>query len=110
MTPDPRRPRIISRAEVPTDTPARYAKQLLAHLGRKLDFVTQGSTSVTNIGEATGQVIVGECALTMIATGVDEEAVAQVEHVLGSHLERFGQRNELVVAWTRDTKAPAIPD
>jgi len=107
MTPDPRRPLIISRAEVSTDTPARYAKQLQAHLGRKLNFSTEGSISTATIGEATGQIVVGDSTLTLIATGVDEEAVAQVEHVLGSHLERFGQRNELTVTWTRDTTAPA---
>lgn len=106
MTPDPRPQLIISRAEVSTDTPARYAKQLVAHLGQKLDFKTDESTSTTTIGEATGQIVVGDKTLTMIATGVDNEAVAQVEHVLGSHLERFGQRNELTVTWTRDTTAP----
>lgn len=110
MTPDSPRPLITSRAKVMTDTPARYAKQLLAHLGRKLDFTTQGSTSTTTIGEATGQLIVGESALTMIATGVDDQSVARVEHVLGSHFERFGLRNELVVTWTRDTALSAIPE
>jgi len=103
------RPLITSRAEVLTDAPARYAKQLLAHLGRKLEFTTQGSTSTTTIGKATGQLIVGERALTMIATGVDAQSLARVEHVLGSHLERFGQRNGLIVTWTRDTGLPAIP-
>jgi hypothetical protein len=110
MTPDSPRPLITSRAEVLTDTPARYAKQLLAHLGRKLDFATQGSTWTTTIGEATGQLIVGDSALIMIATGVDDQSVARVEHVLGSHLERFGQRNELVVTWTRDSDMSAIPE
>ena len=103
MIPDPYRPLITSHAEVVTDTPARYAKQLIAHLGRKLDFSTEGSTSTTTIGEATGQVVVGDGSLILIATGVDDKAVAQVEHVLGSHLERFGQRNELTVIWARDT-------
>jgi hypothetical protein len=27
--------------------------------------------------------------------------LARVEDVLGRHLERFGQRNELVVSWVR---------
>jgi hypothetical protein len=109
MTADSPRPLITSRAEVLTDAPERYAKQLLAHLGRKLDFTTHGSTSTMTIGEATGQLIIDERALTMIATGVDAQSVARVEHVLGSHLERFGQRSELVVTWTRGTAVPAIP-
>ena len=97
LIPGPYRPLITSHAEVITDTPARYAKQLIAQLGRKLDFNIEDATSTTTIGEATGQVVVGDGSLILIATGVDVEAVAQVEHVLGSHLERFGQRNELTV-------------
>jgi hypothetical protein len=36
----------------------------------------------------------------------DAESLARVQHVLGSHLERFGQRNELTVSWiTQDAGA-----
>jgi hypothetical protein len=98
-------PTITSRAEVSTDAAGRYAKQLVAHLGRKLDFTTEGATSSATIGDATGRVVVGDGVLTLIASGDDEEAVARVEHVLGSHLERFGQRNELTVTWTRASSA-----
>jgi phospholipase/carboxylesterase len=99
--PNPPRRVITSRADVATDAPGRYAKQLVAHLGRKLEFTTTGATSTTTIGEATGEVVVGDGVLTLVASGNDEDAVARVEHVLGSHLERFGQRNELAVTWTR---------
>lgn len=95
------RAQITSRAEVVTDAPDRYAKQLVSHLGRKLDFTTEGSTSTAAIGEATARIVVGDGVLTLIATGSDEHAVARVEHVLGSHLERFGQRNELSITWVR---------
>jgi uncharacterized protein len=92
---------ITSRADVATDVPARYAKQLVAHLGRKLTFTTEGSSSTAAIGAGTGQVVVGDGVLTLLAAGPDEEAVATVEHVLGSHLERFAQRDELTVTWSR---------
>jgi hypothetical protein len=90
-----------SRADVPTDSPARYAKQLVAHLGRKVTFTTEGATSTATFGDTVGQVVVGDGALTLLVSGPDAEGVARVEHVLGSHLERFGQRNELTVRWTR---------
>ena len=90
-----------SRADVTTDNPGRYAKQLVSHLGHKVDFTTQGDTSTATIGGARAQVVVGDGVLTLLAEGEDEQAVALVEHVLGSHLERFGQRNELTVRWTR---------
>jgi hypothetical protein len=95
-------PAITSRALVVTEAPARYAKQLVAHLGRKLAFTTHGATSTTAIGDASGHIIVGDGVITLVATGDDEKAVARVEHVLGSHLERFGQRSGLSVTWTRD--------
>ena len=92
---------LTSRADVVTEAPGRYAKQLIAHLGRKVESTTDGPTATAAFGSATGQIIVGDGILTLLATGTDEAGVARVEHVLGSHLERFGQRNELTVAWTR---------
>jgi hypothetical protein len=92
---------VFSRADVATATPERYAKQLVAHLGRKVSFSTDGGISTATIGDATGQVIVGDGVLTLTATGSDPAAVAVVEDVLGRHLERFGARNELAVHWVR---------
>jgi len=94
---------ITSRADVRTDAPARYAKQLVSHLGRKVDFAVDGTTSTARFGTATGQVVVGDGVLALVASGTDPDDVALVERVLGSHLERFGQRNELTVSWTRTT-------
>ncbi|PPK71130.1 hypothetical protein CLV40_101319 [Actinokineospora auranticolor] len=98
-------PTYTSRADVATDSPERYAKQLVAHLSRKIEFSTDGPTSTTTIADTTGQVIIGDGVLTLTATGTDPEGIARVEHVLGSHLERFGQRKELVVTWTRTEEA-----
>ena len=91
----------FSRADVVTATPERYAKQLVSHLGRRVEWVTDGATSTATWGTATGQVVVGDGVLKLIASGPDAEAVAHVENVLGRHLERFGQRNELTVTWIR---------
>jgi hypothetical protein len=92
---------ITSRADVVTDAPARYAKQLVAHLGRKIRFSTEGASSTATLGSATAGIVVGDGRVTLLASGSDEADVARVEHVLGSHLERFGQRNELTVSWVR---------
>lgn len=102
MTLPPTLPLIRSRADVTTDAPARYAKQLVSHLGRKVGFDTEGATSTAQIAGATAQVVVGDGVLTLLATGQEEDAVARVEHVLGGHLERFAQRSELTVRWTRE--------
>lgn len=107
MTHDTTAQMIASRADVTTDAAARYAMQLVAHLGRKLEFTTNGDTSTASVGDATAQVIVGDGVLSLLVAGDDEEAVSRVQHVLGSHLERFGQRTQLTVAWTRATHVPA---
>ena len=99
---------IGSRADVATGAPARYAKQLISHLGRKVPFTGDATTTPATavIGAATAGIVVGEGVLTLWAAGDDEESVARVEHVLGSHLERFAQREALAVRWVRNGAAP----
>ena len=90
---------LTSRADVPTTDPARYAKQLVSHLGRRVEWTTDGAISSARFGEGTGRVIVGEGVLTLLAEAPDGEGLARVQDVLARHLERFGQRNELAVTW-----------
>ena len=91
-----------ARADVPTDSPDRYAKQLLSHLGQRTAWTTDGGTSTAAIAGGTGRIVVGDGVLTLIAEAPDDETLTRVQHVLGSHLERFGQRNELTVTWHSD--------
>ena len=93
----------LSRAALATDAPARYAKQLVAHLGRKVAFTTQGDTSTATVDGLT--LTVADTTLTLTVTGSDPTAVARGEHALGSHLERFGARRGLTVTWTRSSTA-----
>jgi hypothetical protein len=96
---------LTARADVPTDAPARYAKQLVSHLGRKVEFTTDGARSTAIIAGGTGVIEVGEGVLTLRAEASDDETLDRVQDVLGRHLERFGQRNELTVVWTADQPA-----
>jgi uncharacterized protein len=92
---------LTARADVATDAPQRYAKQLVSHLGRRVPFTTDGDRSTARFGDGTGSVVVGDGVLTLLAEAPDAETLDRVQQVLGSHLERFGQRNELVVTWVR---------
>ena len=95
---------LISRADVPTDAPARYAKQLISHLGRRVPFSEEADGSWTTVvGEARGRIVVGDGVLALRAEADDEEALARSEHAVGSHLERFGARAALTVTWRRTT-------
>lgn len=94
-----------STAVVPTDAAVRYAKQLLAHLGRKnpvedVDGAPDGGRLVFTYGIGTVRPEDGRLVLEAVAD--DEEALARVQDVLGRHLERFGARRELTVRWSPD--------
>jgi uncharacterized protein len=93
-----------ARADVATDAPARYAKQLISHLGRRIPFTEDGDGAWTTVvGEARGRIVLGDGVLTLDAEAPDEKTLARVEHALGSHLERFGSRAALTVTWHRAT-------
>ena len=92
---------ITSTARVPTDAAARYAKQLVAHLGRKVLVVelADGASRLT-LSSGTGTVRPLDTALEMVAEAEDQDSLVQVQDVLSRHLVRFGARRELSVEWT----------
>jgi hypothetical protein len=90
---------ITSHAEVPTDKPVAYMRQLCKHFGHKVD---------ASFGDEDGyiQFEFGRCslhaaggALELEVSAADAESHERMERVIGSHLERFGRRDELSVAW-----------
>ena len=92
-----------SRADVATDTPARYAKQLVSHLGRKVAFTEDQGIWSADLNGSVARITPGEGVLVLQAEAPDVESLARIEHALGSHLERFGQRKELTITWHRAT-------
>ena len=103
-------PLLTSRADVVTDTPGRYAKQLISHLGRKVDFVHESSSTgdswTAHVAGAVARITVQDGLLVLQAEAPEPEGLARLEGALGNHLERFGQRRELTVTWQR-SPAPA---
>jgi hypothetical protein len=90
-----------AHASVATDAAERYAKQLASHLGRKAEVREEPGGTRIVIGA-------GDCLLSsrpdhldLVATAADQEGLDRVMDVVGRHLERFGQRHELRVDWTR---------
>ncbi|MFJ4569144.1 DUF2218 domain-containing protein [Streptomyces caelestis] len=90
-----------SHADVPTARAERWRKQLASHLGRKCEVVRDGDTITLLLAG-------GSCAMTYDATtlrldagGPDQDTLAQVQHVIGVHLERFASEEGLRVAWHR---------
>jgi 2-iminobutanoate/2-iminopropanoate deaminase len=106
MTPEPMtpEPRHSSTAVVAAEAAARYAKQLLSHVGRKatvqpLEGVPEGGRLVFAYGVGTVRPENGR--LVLQASASDPESLARVEDVLGRHLVRFGARQQLTVSWER---------
>ncbi|MGW7023310.1 DUF2218 domain-containing protein [Streptomyces decoyicus] len=92
-----------SHARVATDRPHRYAKQLAAHLGRRINATWdeesgQGRLAFPN-GTGTLAAIPGALVLTVESS---EPNLAALEDVVGRHLVRFGLKDELVVQWRRE--------
>ncbi len=88
-----------SHANVTTDKPVAYMRQLCKHFGHKVD---------ASFGDDSGyiQFEFGRCelhakagTLTLDVRAADGESHERMERVIGSHLERFGRRDELSVAW-----------
>lgn len=90
-------------AVVVTEKPTPYMKQLCKHFGHKLD---------ARFTEDDGEIVfeMGTCkldatrpdALVLHAISDDDAGLDGLQSVIGSHLERFGKRDELSVGWTRD--------
>ncbi len=90
-----------SHASVATEKPTPYMKQLCKHFGHKVEvaFDDERGTIVLAMGrcelDATHAGV-----LKMHAQAADAESLARTEQVVGSHLERFGRRDELSVSWS----------
>ena len=101
-----------SVAHVPTDRPARYGRQLVAHMGRKIttswdDDSATGLLSFDLEGPVTGVVELacddGALVLTLRTAA---ERLDRLEQITGIHLARFGYKEGLTVVWTRDDGTP----
>lgn len=89
-----------AHATVATAAAARYAKQLASHLGRKAEVrdEIEGSRVVLTVGSCL--LVAGDHALGLHAQSGTADGLERVQQVIGSHLERFGQREGLTVMWS----------
>lgn len=97
---------MISIATVGTDRAARYGKQLVSHMGRKISGSWEedhGNLSFADRGEIV--LTARPDALVMELTCADSEC-DQLEQVVGIHLARFGVKDSLRISWIRDGGVP----
>ncbi|MFE1437363.1 DUF2218 domain-containing protein [Streptomyces sp. NPDC058739] len=98
-----------SQARVVTDRPHRYAKQLASHLGRRIETSWDEESGEGRLvfpdGAGIGVLTAAEGALLLDVT-TEAEHLDRIEDVVGRHLVRFGNKDELEVRWSRDTGEP----
>jgi hypothetical protein len=90
-----------SRAQVTTDQPARYVKQIVSHLGHRLTTRLEADgTGVVEFDDGRCTLTAGAGGLQLSATAAEPAGLDHVRDVLGRHLERFGARENLQVRWS----------
>jgi hypothetical protein len=97
-----------STSRVPTDRPARYAKQLAAHLSRRLstEWDDVAGTGWIELDGDRALLTARDDALLLRIDGADAEVLDRFENVIGRHLVKFGRKDELIVEWVRDDGTP----
>jgi hypothetical protein len=91
---------ITSRAEVPTDKPVAYMRQLCKHFGHKVDASFDDDSGYIQFEFGRCELQASGAVLAIEVSAPDDESHERMERVVGSHLERFGRRDELSVSWT----------
>jgi hypothetical protein len=92
---------LVSLARVETDRPSRYLTQLCEHFSVETHCDWTDDSGLIQFDFGACRLVAEEAALVLTAEGPDEASLTRVEQVTGSHLERFGARDELTVAWSR---------
>ena len=90
---------ITSRAEVPTDKPVPYMRQLCKHFGHKSDAQFGDDSGYIQFEFGRCELHAADGVLALAVSAGDQESHERMERVIGSHLERFGRRDGLSVAW-----------
>jgi uncharacterized protein len=91
---------VTSTARVMTERGERYRKQLASHFGNRIEVTETPAGTVLAWGfGGTTTLAVDADALVMLAAADDSETLDRVKDVTGRHLERFGEKDGLVVTW-----------
>lgn len=82
-----------------TDKPVAYMRQLCKHFGHKVDASFGDDSGYIQFEFGRCELNTVEGALKLQVSAADAESRERMKRVIGSHLERFGRRDELSVTW-----------
>ncbi len=90
-----------SIAQIQTSHASRYLRQLCKHFSHKVPAEFDDRQGSITFAFGTCALLAQQGALTVTVAGDDPD---KLEHVVGSHLERFAFRESLNVTWVRTPK------
>jgi hypothetical protein len=93
---------LFSRAEVQTDSAARYLGQVCAHFSHKAELEVvrpEENTGVIRFPSGLCSLTATGHALYLEVGGRDQFALERLQDVIDKHLQRFAFREPPVIAW-----------
>lgn len=90
-----------SVARIPTGSAQRYLGQLCKHFGHRVPAGLEGDHGWIAFDFGRCHLAASEDELSLHNSAATAEALARLEQVIASHLERFAFREELKVSWQR---------
>jgi hypothetical protein len=90
---------LTAQADVATEKPVPYMRQLCKHFGHKVDASFDGDSGYIQFEFGRCDLRARDAELHLTVSANSEENRERLRNVVGSHLERFGKRDELSVTW-----------
>ena len=90
---------LTSQADVATEKPVPYMRQLCKHFGHKVDAAFDDDSGYIQFEFGRCELRAADATLHLSVSANSEENRERMRNVIGSHLERFGRRDELSVTW-----------
>jgi hypothetical protein len=90
---------LTAQADVATGKPVPYMRQLCKHFGHKVDAAFDEDSGYIQFEFGRCELRAGDGTLHLAVSADTDENRERLRNVIGSHLERFGQRDELSVTW-----------
>lgn len=88
-------------ARLDSDRPQRYLKQIVSHLGNRVEtgLLDADHASIRVPGGGSCQLTADSNTIVLQATAADAEALAHIQDVVARHLLRFTHSAHLTVDW-----------
>jgi hypothetical protein len=90
---------LTSQADVATEKPVPYMRQLCKHFGHKVDAAFDDDSGYIQFAFGRCELRASGATLHLTVSADTDENRERMRNVIGSHLERFGRRDDLSVDW-----------